>query len=351
MDRLLGGALATALVSATAYAGDTSSFVALSGQLDRFSASVAASTYKQQLSAEASDRSWRVIVHAADARCGTNRIGETTVATVQNTPIVILLANGKPVTLLLDTGAASTILTPAAAQRVGAQLPRIEFQRPMGGFGGRTLRTKEVELRSFIVGGAAMPWRRILVASINTPSIFLGPLDGVLGADMLSNFDVDLDLPHHRLVFYKRQSSPNATPAWSKSWATIAAGRSRSDHLFFPVQLDGRRIDALFDSGAQVSVLSAGAARALGVTDAVLAHDRSVIVRGVAGEQVSSHVHRFAQLEIGGEIVNHPEFVVTNVKLSDADLVLGINFLMSRRIWLSYGSQQIFLSRAGPSLP
>ena len=66
---------------------------------------------------------------------------------------------------------------------------------------------------------------------------------------------------------------------------------------------------------------------------------------GAAGEQVSSHVHRFSQLEIGGEVVNHPEFVVTNVELSDADLVLGINFLISRRIWLSYGSQQIFLSR------
>ncbi len=50
---------------------------------------------------------------------------------------------------------------------------------------------------------------------------------------------------------------------------------------------------------------------------------------GVAGEQVSSHVHRFAQLEIGGEVVNHPEFVVTNAELSDADLVLGINFLIS----------------------
>jgi hypothetical protein len=198
------------------------------------------------------------------------------------------------------------------------------------------------------VGGAAIPWRRILVASINTPRIFLGPLDGVLGADVLSNFDVDLDLPHHRLVFYKRQSSPSAAPAWSESESeSWAAGRSRSDHLFFPVQLDGRRIDALFDGGAQLSVFSAGAARAFGVTDAALAHDRSVIVRGVAGEQVSSHVHRFAQLEIGGEVVNHPEFVVTNVKLSDADLVLGINFLICRRFWLSgpHGVRKIFKVR------
>jgi len=36
---------------------------------------------------------------------------------------------------------------------------------------------------------------------------------------------------------------------------------------------------------------------------------------------------------------------VTDVMLSDADLVLGIDFLKSRRLWLSYGSQQLFLSR------
>jgi hypothetical protein len=57
-------------VSAIAYAGDPSSVVASSGQLDKFSVGAAASTNKQQPFAEASDRSQRVIVHAADARCG-----------------------------------------------------------------------------------------------------------------------------------------------------------------------------------------------------------------------------------------------------------------------------------------
>jgi predicted aspartyl protease len=340
MNRLLSGALA--LVSAAA---SVLSPVALSRQLDSFSVGVAASTYKQRFFAGAGDPRARIVVDAADAGCGTNRIGETTVATVQNAPIVILLANGKPVTLLLDTGAASTILTPAAAQRIGAQPPRIEFQRPVGGFGGDTLRTNEVELRSFSVSGVVIPWRRVLVASVNMPNIFLGPLDGILGADVLSSFDVDLDLPRHRMAFYKRQSCPSAAPAWSEPYVTIAAGRSRNDHLFFPVQLEGRRIDALFDSGAQLSVLFTGAARALGVDEAALAHDRPITIRGVAGERVNSHIHRFSQLEIGGEVIPHLEFVVTNMKLGDADLVLGINFLMSRRIWLSYGSQQIFLSR------
>jgi predicted aspartyl protease len=344
MNRLLRDAIAMALTSAAASIGQSSMPNASPGQLDRSSVGVAAGTSEQQILPDAGDPGPRITAEPDSGVCGTNRIGEVRVATLRNAPIVILLANGKPVTLLLDTGADSTILTPSAAQRIGAQRPRIEFPRQMRGLTG-TLRTNEVELRSFSAGGIPIPWRRVLVASVNTPSVFLGPLDGVLGADALSSFDVDLDLPHYRMVLYGKQSCPRAAPAWTEPYAKIAAGRSRGDHLFFPVQLDGRRIDAFFDTGSQVSVLSAAAALALGVTQAALARDRSVITRGAAAEQLSSRVHRFSQLEIGGEVVRHPEFVVTDVNLSDADLVLGIDFLISRRIWLSYGSQQIFLSR------
>jgi hypothetical protein len=69
------------------------------------------------------------------------------------------------------------------------------------------------------------------------------------------------------------------------------------------------------------------------------------VTSGAAAGQLSSHAHRFSSLEIAGEIVRNPEIVVADVKLSDADLVLGIDFLISRRIWLSYGSERIFLSR------
>src|SRR4051812_44605893 len=54
------------------------------------------------------------------SRCAANPIAEITVATLNNAPIVTVLANGKPVILLLDTGAESTIFLPAAAERIGA---------------------------------------------------------------------------------------------------------------------------------------------------------------------------------------------------------------------------------------
>jgi clan AA aspartic protease (TIGR02281 family) len=276
--------------------------------------------------------------------CVAVRLGETTVATLRNAPIVTLFANGRPVTLLLDTGAETTVLTPAAAGRIGAQRPLVEFQRRLHSLAG-SLETSEVELRSFTLGGVAIPWRRVRVAPVNMPAIFAGPLDGVVGADTLSSFDVDLDLPHYRMILYQRQACPDAEPAWTEPYTSVTAGRSKGDHLFFPVQLDGRRIDAFVDTGAQRTVLSTRVALALGVSEAALAHDPPLTTRGAAAEQLSAHLHRFSQLQIGGAVVHNPEVIVADVRLSDADLVLGIDFLRSWRIWLSYGSQQIFLSR------
>jgi predicted aspartyl protease len=284
------------------------------------------------------------LIADAISPCGTIRLGETTVATLRNAPIVTVSANQAPITLLLDSGAEATILTPAVAGRIGAQPPRVEFQRQLRGLAD-SLQTTEVELRSFAVGGVEIPWRRVRVAPIKVASILLGPLDGVLGADALSSFDVDLDLPGHRMVLYRKQTCPGAAPVWSEPYARIAAGRSRGDHLFFPVRLDGRGIDAFVDTGSQLTVLSTRTALTLGVTPAILGQDRSAMVHGAAAEQLSAHVHRFSRLEIGTEVIRNPEIIVTDVRLSDADLVLGIDFVRSRRIWFSYGSQQIFLSR------
>jgi hypothetical protein len=68
-----------------------------------------------------------------------------------------------------------------------------------------------------------------------------------------------------------------------------------------------------------------------------------VIVRGADGEQLSAHAHRFFRLEVDGEVFRSAEIDVTEIILNEADLVLGIDFLGSRRVWISYGSHELFL--------
>jgi predicted aspartyl protease len=275
--------------------------------------------------------------------CTAKRVAKISISALNGVPVIIPIANGVPVTLMLDTGAERTVLTPEAAQRVRAQQPRVEFERRLRGI-REALPMREIELERFTIGGAPITWRRIAVASPTLPPSFLGPLDGVLGADSLSSFNVDIDLPRYRMILYEQSPCRDVVPDWPEPYIKIGTGRSAADRLFFPVRIDNREITAIIDTGAARSTLSSRAALLLGVTDGVLSRDRSMTIRGAAGELVQAHVHRFSRLEIAGIITREPALAVANLSLRDADLVLGFDFVSARRIWLSYGSHRIFLS-------
>ncbi|MBV8771701.1 MAG: retropepsin-like domain-containing protein [Deltaproteobacteria bacterium] len=276
------------------------------------------------------------------AVCGTERFGKVIMATLNRVPIITISANGHAVTLVLDTGAERTVLTPDVAERIGAQRPSIEFQRQVRGITG-DLGSREVELRSFAAGDVPLPWHRVLVAPVTTAKIFPTGLDGFLGADVLSDFDIDLDVPGHEVGLYRKQTCPTAAPDWAGRYSTIDTGISRGERLFFPVQLDGRRLTAVIDTGSQVAVLATGSAAALGITEPTLSRDPTLSMRGVTGGSLDSRFHQFGKLEVGTIVVRNPKIAVADLKLSEADLLLGIDFMSSRRVWLSYGSRRIFL--------
>jgi hypothetical protein len=43
----------------------------------------------------------------------------------------------------------------------------------------------------------------------------------------------------------------------------------------------------------------------------------------------------------------NPVMVVADLNLPDADVVLGIDFLRRRRVWLSYAAHRVFLGPSG----
>lgn len=275
-------------------------------------------------------------------RCDARPLGQLTVATLDNVPFVTVSANGRPVTLVLDTGAERTVFDPAVAERIGARPPRVEFDRHLHGIAG-SLTTREVELQSLSAGEVSIPWHRVVVAPVTTAKVFPVPFDGLLGDDVLSGFDIDLDLPHQRLVFYEKRACTTGPP-WAGPYTAISTGQSRAEHLFFPVRLDGREMPAIIDTGAQMTTVAKWAARALGLTDALLGQDPPITTRGAAAELLGSRIHQFRQLEIGRQIIPRPKLVVSDIRLQDAAAVLGIDLLESRRLYMSYASLEIFLS-------
>jgi predicted aspartyl protease len=280
---------------------------------------------------------------AAADECKPKRVAELAIVLLRNIPLVNLSVNGAPATFLLDTGAERTIMTAAAAQRLGVE-SHYEYPRRMRSLDG-AVSSGDARLRNLGLGGTALADFRVLVGSVSLPGLSGKPLDGLLGADFFSSFEMDLDLAHSRLTLYERLPCAVAAPPWGQAYTTIPVNRSLHDHLFFPVSLDGHKLAAFIDTGAEVSAVDAAAALAFGVTDAALDHDPVANLRGAGSEVVKSRRHRFGRLEIGGEMLRDPVIAVTKLRLQDADLVLGVDFLRFRRVWLSYGSHQIFLAR------
>ena len=260
-----------------------------------------------------------------------------------NVPVVTLGINGSPASFLFDTGAERTVLTAAAAKRLGV-VPHFEYARRMRSLGS-AVAGGDARLQTVNLGGMAIPDVRVLVGPVSLPSLAGKSVDGLLGADFLADFEIDLDLMQRRILLYETPPCPIAGPAWSEPYTTIKANRSLHDRLFFPVTLDGHHLAALIDTGAQLTALDSLSATALGVSGQAMARDPVATLRGAAAEVVKSRVHRFTRLEIDGEVVRDPVIVVAGLGLQDADLVIGANFLRWHRVWLSYASHLIFVSR------
>jgi predicted aspartyl protease len=258
-------------------------------------------------------------------------------------PIVRVRINGGAAEFLFDTGAERSIITAAAAARLGVDA-HYEYARRMRSLGTAVL-GGDAWLRSFDPGGIVLSNFRILVGPVSLPSVEGKPIDGLLGADFLSGYEIDLDLAHRRIILYSSPHCAIAAPAWSSGYATIEANRSLHDRLFFPARLNGHALAALIDTGAQLTTLDAESAAALGVTGTMLAHDPMTTLRGAAAEAVRSWAHRFAELQIDGEVLHDQTIMVTRLGLQDADLVLGADFLGWQRVWLSYATHRIFLER------
>ncbi|GAC1336695.1 MAG: hypothetical protein NVSMB18_00320 [Acetobacteraceae bacterium] len=263
---------------------------------------------------------------------------------VQGLVLVNARINGGAATMVLDTGASRSIVTPEAAKRLGIT-SRYDFATSLQGI-EKVINSGDARLNSFVLAGQPLPYPRVLVGpvALSPAGAGSGP-DGLLGADLLADYDVDIDVPGHTLAFYDRTQCEQLQVPWTGSYVSLQTSRALDGHPFFPIELDGHKLTATIDSGAQRSVISTAAAAGIGVA-AASAADRPQQARGAGGEVVAGFMRRFRSIGVGGQASRGPELLVANIAISrDIDVVLGLDYLRSHRIWISYGSRRLLIAR------
>jgi hypothetical protein len=277
---------------------------------------------------------------AVAASCPGPQSAELRLRVLRNMPLVEVAIDGKPARLLLDTGSEDTVLTPGAAARLGL-VGHYEYPRGITVLGG-AIGSGVALTRHFAAGPLNVPDFRVMVGNVVPPDLEGIQPDGLLGADFLGQFAVDLAVPDARVWLYRPDCLADQ-PAWRPPYATIVANRSLHDHLFFQVELDGKPLYAFLDSGAERSVVDRTWMVKRGVVPTPLAGRPAATLRGASAAEVAATVGRFRRLDVGGSTIIDPVLNVAPLDLNDADLILGEDFIATRRIWLSYAPPQIFM--------
>jgi hypothetical protein len=212
------------------------------------------------------------------------------------------------------------------------------------GIGGNVA-AAEVKPELVTAGGRKLPGFTFEVVPVHLPKVGDEQVDGLLGADMLGAYDIDLDIGHHLILLYDPPACAEPLLPWSRGYAAVEAHLSRHRHMSFQITLDGHALTAFIDTGAQVSLIDADATKGLGVTEAALWRDEPVIMQGVSTDVVTARAHRFDRLGLADAVLLSPTVAVTPLRLDDGDMLMGTDVLMHQRIWLSYAARRIFVAR------
>lgn len=293
--------------------------------------------------------SWLLLLPAARAACMVDNKATVPLVVVGGAITVAVEVNGITATFILDTGAQRSMVTEVAVRRLG--LARDAWiGTTMSGVGGIESRPN-ADPRSLTLGGIPLVRRTLAHDTSLTvgviPRTQVGKLliDGLLGRDFLSLFDLDVDVPGLRLTLYQVHDCVGRFLPWQGGYAAVPVTLPAENALVVPVTVDGTPLRALLDSGASASLIGAPGLFRLGLQRANFADDPTEQVGGLGPRVVTMRQHRFRSLRVGGQSIDSPIIWTAPIRLTPVvDMLLGADWLAGRRIWISFSTRQLFVA-------
>jgi tetratricopeptide (TPR) repeat protein len=294
-----------------------------------------------------------LLLPAAAQAEGSRHCGLTQIAALKMAPngdgaiLVPVGLNGHPALLQLDTGGFWSVLH---GNVVAGMTQRNEFGVSVTGAGGgslsRYVSLPQIELDQSVVKHA---------------DFFIGPdapdtqVGGILGANILQAYDVEIDQAHGQVNLYKQDHCKGVVVYWAESDATKVPFDFDNHLMTVEVTLDGKPLRALVDTGAFDSILSLKAAKDL----FGLGPDSPDVKAGgsastVDGKGLRLYRHRFKTLQIGDITFSNPEMMLGEDKLEyinwaslgnhAPDLILGMHQLRMLHLYIAYGEGMLYAS-------
>ena len=291
-----------------------------------------------------------LVCEPASAACNLGLIAELPLTRWGGDSEVQVKINGADAKLIVDTGAFYSEVTPSAAQRLNMPPTTQDYDVRAVGVGGTTGRIAVRLAKTLNIAGA----------ELHNVDFELGETeyrqaDGLFGENLLAFPEVDYDLGHDVMRFFKPNgcaTDPLAYWATSQPYSVIdieTHSRTELAHIMGYAYINGVKLRVEFDTGSPSSIMTVAAAAEAGVKP----FDPGVFPAGKAsGIARNSEIQvwnaPFASFKLGDEEIKNVRLFIGPLGIGDsADMLLGGDFFRTHRVLVSYTQDKLYFTYGG----
>jgi len=174
-------------------------------------------------------------------------------------PIMVpVTIEGHDLTMLLDTSTPMTWISEGASSQLALH------SQPVSGYATWQIGGARIQ-RYLHVEGLKLGTSRFKEVDVG-----VNPLQktwsaaepaGVVGMPTIGAFDVDLDLAHHKLNLISTDHCPGKVVYWADAYQSIPMRLAPTGVYYFPMELNGRKIESVLSTGDPMTDLPADVSR------------------------------------------------------------------------------------------
>jgi tetratricopeptide (TPR) repeat protein/predicted aspartyl protease len=266
-----------------------------------------------------------------------------------NRALVDARINGQDVKFIFDSGAFYSTISAATAAQFGLKLSNAPSGIYITGMGGAA-QVSVATVKEFTLAGVPIRNKEFVVggSESGTESV------GLLGQDIVWPFDVEYDFSHAAMRLFLIEGCKQTrlaywlTPDQSYSLLNIEKRIPGNAHTIAEVYLNGKKIRAMFDSGAQRSVLTLSAAKSVGVGLDAPGVEKAGFWGGIGRARYETYIAPFTSFKVGdAEEIQNARLRIADTEIPGADMLVGFDFFLSHRIFVANSQRKMYITYNG----
>jgi hypothetical protein len=276
--------------------------------------------------------------------------------------LVPVIINGTPEKLILDTGGATTQLSPGVVKELGLRLEQSHIAL-FDLYGNAS--NNQVTVKTFELGRQK---GQNFVLQVSASPEFGSGAAGLFSSDFFLAYDVDLDFGAGRMNFFSQDHCAGRVTYWPERPLSVVKFTLEGADINVPVTVDGHALTAVLDTGAPRTVMTTTVASDV---FGLIPGNADTPMTGASDTEsgIKYYVHKFAGLSFEGLTVANPGITIMTDRMGagpgvfkssirgvlndpynhvQADrLIIGMDVLSRLHVYIAYREKKLYITPAG----